>query len=220
MTNEEGQGARRSSGRLLAWVAVGFGVALLTAVVWLLARPAATAAAADPVRETTPNVQRLVGTLTGGQQNPLPAAGDSGPLNCLSCHNQPLSSHDKLGEGNQACYACHVSTDWSMDKLELANGAVISKADSSQLCGQCHQERFAAWEEGTHGIPGTVAAIPCTGCHNPHQPEIVFQGITRPPMPPFHTPPPLPKDLVIILGICVGCLLAGAALYARRRTNE
>jgi hypothetical protein len=106
-----------------------------------------------------------------------------------------------------------------MDTLQLPSGAVIPKDESSQLCGQCHQDRYNAWNEGTHGIPGTVAAIPCIACHNPHQPQVEFLNITKPPMPPVHTPPPLPKDLAIILGISVACLIAGAIILARRREN-
>lgn len=223
MSNAEEHSVHRSGGRVLAWVAVVFAAALLVVVAWLLMKPAPAAASGDlPAVASTEKTLLEVAVSTGAPSDTShpPLADGTAPLQCLSCHNQTLTYHDKLGPGNQACYACHVSTDWLMDSLQLASGQVISINDSSQLCGQCHQERYAAWNEGTHGIPGTVAAVPCVTCHNPHQPQVEFQSITKPPMPPVHTPPPLPKDVVIILGISVGCLLAGAVYMARRRTGE
>lgn len=141
------------------------------------------------------------------------------PLNCLSCHEQPLTYHDKLGEGNLACYTCHVSTDPTMKTLQLVNGTgtTTDLAGLSQLCGQCHQKRYVAWQDGTHGIPGTVAATPCVGCHNPHQPQIALLNITKPQPPLVDTKPGLPKEAVSIIGVSVVALLGIAVMLARAK---
>ncbi len=94
---------------------------------------------------------------------------DSALEDCLSCHTKKLEFHDKLGAGNKACWACHDATDMKM--LRLADGTQLSRIESSELCGQCHQERYQAWKEGIHGPPGTVAAVSCSSCHDPHQPR-------------------------------------------------
>lgn len=226
MSNVEERSVYSGGGRVLKWLTLVLGAALFAAVAWLLVRPALAAAsgevpeAAVSATAQPSSVDANYAVYGTAADYPHPAAPDgTAPLDCLSCHKQTLNYHDKLGAGNRACYACHVSTDWKMDTLQLPSGAVIPKDESSQLCGQCHQDRYNAWNEGTHGIPGTVAAIPCIACHNPHQPQVEFLNITKPPMPPVHTPPPLPKDLAIILGISVACLIAGAIILARRREN-
>lgn len=142
-------------------------------------------------------------------------------LDCLSCHKQALTYHDRLGEGNLACYACHVSTDPTMRTLQLANGTgtTTDLAESSRVCGQCHQERYSAWQDGTHGIPGTVAATPCTGCHNPHKPQVALLDITKPQPPPLDSEHRIPQNELLIVGISVVALLGIALMLARRRDN-
>lgn len=142
---------------------------------------------------------------------------DAQPLDCLSCHNIQLSFHDQLGQGNFGCWSCHVSTDSTMSELKLADDTQITFENSAQLCGQCHQKRYLAWQKGTHGIPGTIAAVPCTTCHNPHQPQMAFQDITKPPLPPLESTVKLPKDAVIITGTSIVFLLGIAIILARRQ---
>ena len=153
--------------------------------------------------------------------NLLTPTSNSEQLDCLSCHQQALTYHDKLGEGNLACYTCHVSTDPTMQTLQLANGTgtTTDLTQSSQVCGQCHQKRYTAWQEGTHGIPGTVAATPCAGCHNPHQPQIALLDITKPPPPPLASKYPIPQKALSIIGISVAALLGIAVMLARRKDN-
>ncbi|HEY82320.1 MAG TPA: hypothetical protein G4O01_03405 [Dehalococcoidia bacterium] len=134
---------------------------------------------------------------------------------CLTCHQVKLESHDRLGLKNEACWACHDKND--MTKLSLAGGGSISRASSSHLCGQCHQKRFKAWSEGTHGIPGTVAAVPCTACHDPHQPQIVLTGITKPHPAPASAPPSPPVDAMVIVGITVVLMTGASIIMARQR---
>ncbi len=143
------------------------------------------------------------------------------PLDCLSHHNQVLKGHDKLGKGSEACWACHLST--RMTTLHLAGGSTqFPLSDSPQLCAQCHQERYEAWSEGTHGVPawkegstetrGTEKAK-CLDCHNPHRPQIVFSDILKPhpaPQPPS-SPPSVPLLALLgaslLLAIAVGVVV-------------
>jgi len=149
------------------------------------------------------------------------AEGD--PLDCLACHPRTLTYHDKLGQGDQACYICHVSTDATMRNIHLLDGTAFDFTDSAgsaQLCGQCHQQRYAAWLEGTHGIPGTIAGLPCADCHNPHKPEVALLGITNPPLPPLDYGIQLPRDIGVMLGITIGLLFVIAVAIALRRENQ
>jgi len=134
---------------------------------------------------------------------------------CLSCHQVKLESHDRLGLREEACWACHDKNE--MTKLRLAGGSSISRANSSYLCGQCHQKRFKAWSEGTHGVPGTVAAVPCTECHNPHQPRIVLANITKPHPAPASAPPSPPVDALAIVGITVVLMTGASIIMAKQR---
>ena len=142
------------------------------------------------------------------------AASESGPqLDCLACHTKVLSLHDKLGSGNQACWSCHDAAD--MGKLHLADGSQLSLSNSTQLCGQCHQGRYNAWKEGTHGISGTIAAVECTGCHEPHQPQIVFLD-TEPHPAPQPAPSPPTVELQVMLGT-VGLLVIAVVVAVTQR---
>ena len=125
------------------------------------------------------------------------AADENPPLQCLSCHTQKLIGHDKLGTGNEACWACHLSTQ--MTTLHLAGGTTqFPLSDFPRLCAQCHQKRFEAWNEGTHGVSAWKEGSTevrgnqkekCITCHNPHRPQIVLSGITKPhPAPAPHPP--------------------------------
>jgi nitrate/TMAO reductase-like tetraheme cytochrome c subunit len=136
------------------------------------------------------------------------------PQECLSCHSKTLEFHDKLGSGNNACLACHDNPDMKM--LRLADKTLLPLADSTQLCGQCHQERYAAWQEGTHGFAGTVAAVKCTGCHDPHQPKITFVNITKPHPEPAPPPPAPPVNLVAIFAVSLAVMITVGVIGARR----
>jgi hypothetical protein len=176
--------------RGLLWLGAGAGAAFLALVLWLLI-----------------------------SQPHVALGADNQPLDCAACHKVELNFHDKLGAGNQACYVCHDATDFSAKtkNVRLVDGTIIPRSESSQLCGQCHQARYDAWKEGTHGIPGTVAAVPCVACHNPHKPQVTFQNITKPPVPPVHSAPPIPTDWLMILIITVVVLVVAGVVYARRR---
>ncbi len=149
-----------------------------------------------------------IATVTAASESPP-------PLDCLSCHTKTLKRHDKLGPGNRACWVCHDSTDMKM--LRLGDGSLLSLSESSQLCGRCHQERYDAWKQGTHGIPGTVAAVKCTSCHNQHQPQIALLDITKPhPEAQLSSSPPS-DELLKIFGISLLLLIAAGVVVATTR---
>lgn len=118
------------------------------------------------------------------------------PLECLNCHQIALEYHDQLGLGNNACWSCHSPAD--MYSLKLADDTLLPLTELSQLCGQCHEERYKAWLEGTHGFPGTVAIGTCADCHDPHAPQMAFIGITEPHPEATPSAPELPTDELMI----------------------
>jgi len=137
------------------------------------------------------------------------------PLDCVSCHVQPLIAHDKLGVGSEACWNCHLNTQ--MKTLHLASGATqFPLEDSSRLCAQCHQKRYEAWLSGTHGVPAwkegdavtrSTEKKTCIDCHNPHRPQIALTNITLPH--PDQNPPPAapPYEIIAMAGISLGAVL-------------
>ncbi len=139
---------------------------------------------------------------------------DSALEDCLGCHTERLEFHDKLGAGNKACWACHDATDMKM--LRLAAGTQLSSSESSELCGQCHQGRYRAWEEGTHGLPGMVAVARCVSCHDPHQPQIALLDITKPHPPPAPPPSPPTVELQVMLGTVLLLTIAVVIAVATR----
>lgn len=93
-------------------------------------------------------------------------------------HKIKLEGHDKLGEGNAACFVCHQSVD-NPDSLILVDGGLVGiDDDASKVCYRCHSDKYGDWEDGLHGKqPGCMAK----GCHNPHSPA----WIAISPIPPF-----------------------------------
>ncbi|MFC1803108.1 multiheme c-type cytochrome [Thermoproteota archaeon] len=100
-------------------------------------------------------------------------------LDCTSCHDRELDKHDVLGEKSAACLSCH--GDIHELRLELVNGETYENDNPVPLCAQCHNERYTAWEEGTHGAHDNPEAV-CTECHDPHDP-VINQISTLEPIP-------------------------------------
>lgn len=153
----------------------------------------------------------------------VPPTAGADELDCLSCHVRTLESHDVLGSGSEACWSCHYNKE--MGVFHLAGGNQIPVQSYMVLCGQCHQERYQAWENGTHGVPSwndEAELVPgtarqgCTGCHNPHKPQIAFTNITRPHPEPAPLPPPLPAQPLMMLGISILLTVAGGVAVARQ----
>ena len=156
---------------------------------------------------------------------PLPTVfSETGVLNCLSCHARVLKGHDKLGSGSEACRACHSSTQ--MGVLHLAGSeTLLPLSESPKLCAQCHQSRYKEWTQGTHGMPSWeegiveihgIQKVGCISCHNPHQPQVVLLGITKPPPAPAHLPPPPPVELLLMLGIALLLTIGIGVVVATR----
>ena len=107
---------------------------------------------------------------------------------CFRCHTRSLrDGHDKFGAASAGCLTCHSST--RMGKLHLFDGTDIERSDSPKLCGQCHSDKYDAWQKGTHGtlarntngsgIPTNVKPR-CADCHDPHQPKMSVTGTSLP----------------------------------------
>ncbi len=155
-----------------------------------------------------------------------PAAGEEGTLECLDCHVRVLKGHDKLGSGSEACWACH--SNRIMGELHLAEGREkLSLLDYPQLCAQCHHRRYKDWVEGTHGSPdwkeGSIEVhgtekVGCIGCHDPHQPQIVLSGITRPHPAPAPSPsiPPVPLLVALSVSLLVVITIGVVVLKERK----
>ena len=107
-----------------------------------------------------------------------------------------------------------------MSQLRLANGTQVTLAEANQLCGQCHQARYNAWQEGTHGFPGTTAEGKCTDCHDPHQPQMAFLGITKPHPEPTPPSPSPPFDLMMIVIISVVFMTGLTIIAAKQGTTS
>jgi 5-methylcytosine-specific restriction endonuclease McrA len=135
-------------------------------------------------------------------------------LDCTTCHDRPLDKHDVLGEGAGACLSCH--GDIHELKLELVNGETYANDDAVPLCAQCHNERYSAWAEGTHGAHDNPQAA-CTECHDPHEP-IINQISTLEPIATREMPQPAST---IYQAAYVGIIVAlGLSVYIlRRRSN-
>jgi hypothetical protein len=138
----------------------------------------------------------------------------SGELDCSTCHDRPLFKHDVLGEKAFACLSCHGEIHEL--GLKLVNGSVYAPDDSVALCAQCHNERYTAWEQGTHGKPDDPDA-PCTECHDPHDP-IISEFPTVQSLPPrvAAAGPSIPLTTAFIVAVE---LLGFAIIILRWRTS-
>lgn len=95
-------------------------------------------------------------------------------------HEIELEMHDILGEGDQACLACHDQPSNNPGMLILPDGTLIDiTGDVSRVCQRCHFEKYRDWQVGIHG----KNALKCTsaGCHDPHTPSWIYVAA----LPPF-----------------------------------
>ena len=117
---------------------------------------------------------------------------------CTDCHDgeedpvpiirELTNEHDdiKLNHGEQRfwCLTCHHidDRDWLVDQA----GHKISFNASNQLCAMCHFQQERDFTHGAHGKrlefwQGERLLMPCTACHNPHDPEIKPRKPWQPP---------------------------------------
>jgi len=103
----------------------------------------------------------------------------------LAFHDDIVFEHDAE---NRWCLDCHDATN--RDVLHLADGRLVTFAESYRLCGQCHGPQLKNWRAGDHGKrtgswSGKKEYLLCVHCHNPHSPSIK-------PVEPL--PPPLKQE--------------------------
>jgi len=135
-------------------------------------------------------------------------------LDCHSCHDRPLDKHDVLGERSYACLSCH--GDIHELKLELVNREVYPLNNSVPLCAQCHNERYTAWAQGTHGSFDDPEAQ-CAECHDPHDP-VISGFATLPSIPQREEAAPTP--IVPLIAVVVVAEVLLFAVYVFRRQSN
>lgn len=127
-----------------------------------------------------------------------PPPFSEGIFPCSNCHNKDMppnrarraltNAHDdivlKHDEQHRWCLDCHDADN--RDVLHLASGDPVPFAESYQLCGQCHGEKYRDWRAGVHGRRvgewnGSKSYLLCVHCHNPHQPR--FKALEPRPAP-------------------------------------
>jgi len=166
---------------------------------------------------------------SGKPTKPLPVG--------MEKHEIVLEVHDILGEGDEACLACHDDPTRNPGKLILADGSFVDiTGDVSRVCQRCHFEKYQQWTTGVHGKhePKCSAA----GCHDPHTPSWIyvaalppFQGTgievnavgdDREPFKPFAGPPVAPGVVtpswlvaVTFLGLLVSVGIVGFLVVGR-----
>jgi hypothetical protein len=163
----------------------------------------ATAPAADV--QAMPAVPSATAAAPGEHVEVPPPPFSDGIYPCSECHNadmpanrtrRALSAHDdivlKHDEQHRWCLDCHDADN--RDVLHLASGDRVPFAESYQLCGQCHGEKYRDWRAVVHGRRvgqwnGAKRYLLCVHCHSPHQPR--FKALEpkpapRPPVRPGH----------------------------------
>jgi hypothetical protein len=135
-------------------------------------------------------------------------------LDCSTCHDRPLRKHDVLGEKAFACLSCH--GDIHELGLQLVNKTIYSIDNSVPLCAQCHNERYSAWKQGTHGKYDDPRAS-CVECHDAHDP--VITNISTIESVPLRVPAKSASLFPIIIVIVLIGILAFTILILRRGSN-
>ena len=139
---------------------------------------------------------------------------DEEQLDCQTCHDTPLSKHDVLGKGSFVCLSCHGEIH-SLE-LKLIDGTQLPLNDSVGLCSLCHNERYTAWAQGTHGSVDDPEAQ-CVECHDPHDP--VVTGFSSIPPMGSRTPAGGPSIPVTIAFVLVIALLGFVIVLWKWKSN-
>ncbi|MCB1053580.1 MAG: cytochrome C [Acidobacteria bacterium] len=146
---------------------------------------------------------------------------ENGYFPCTDCHDNDTQKanpririledeHDtlELKHGNKRfwCLSCHDAE--SRNNLTSREGFLISFNDAHLLCGECHFQQQRDFIFGAHGKrlnswQGKPFLMPCTGCHDAHDPTIkpalpvaapqARKGLERPELEPAHVAI-LPKE--------------------------
>ncbi len=98
----------------------------------------------------------------------------------LEKHEITLEKHDILGQGDEACLACHDVPSKNPGTLLLPDGTFVEvNGDTSRVCQRCHFEKYQQFKAGVHGKnqPKCTSA----GCHDAHTPSWIYVAA----LPPF-----------------------------------
>lgn len=98
----------------------------------------------------------------------------------LEKHEITLEKHDILGQGDEACLACHDLPSKNPGMLILPDGSLVPViGDTSRVCQRCHFEKYQQFTAGVHGKhqPKCTSA----GCHDAHTPSWIYIAA----LPPF-----------------------------------
>jgi hypothetical protein len=158
------------------------------------------------------------------QCHPVTLGADGQPTKPLPIglekHEIELEKHDILGDGDEACLACHDDPTKNPGMLKLSDGSLVEiTGDISQVCRRCHFEKYGEWQAGAHGKnePKCTAA----GCHDPHTPSWIYVGALPPyqgtgievravgdrePFKPL-APPPVPAPYETPLWLTIATVL-------------
>jgi predicted CXXCH cytochrome family protein len=155
--------------RLLKRVVVGLCFALLAmAVVALVGAAAPPAQQQGPLRSDCIQCHESVVTTwdTSAHADALDdpvfqeawLAADSSP-DCLKCHTTGFdATTGTYAHANITCEVCHATPSGPHPEVPMPIDS------SSRMCGNCHVDTMAEWEQSTHG----EGEMSCIRCHNPH----------------------------------------------------
>jgi hypothetical protein len=107
------------------------------------------------------------GALADNAALPLVFAGRAA---CEECHSDVVESRAGHKHEHVACEACH----WALAAhAEDPSGPKPTLPDATTLCRACHERnvgRPAAFPQVV--VEDHSGGEPCTGCHQPHHPEV------------------------------------------------
>lgn len=148
--------------------------------------PESAAVSRHPVVIRKPPIPQGVPTTT------LDPHGKPVSLQCSACHSvraaNPTTAQStdldefhqglKFAHGQLTCISCHAAND-HYSTLKLADGRLLSFADSMTLCAQCHGTQYRDYQHGSHGgmtghwdlARGGRERNHCLHCHDAHAPK-------------------------------------------------
>ena len=90
------------------------------------------------------------------------------PSECLACHTtgfDPVSQSWKIE--SVSCTVCHGPDPGDHPEQ------IMPTDISSRMCGSCHLDTHAEWEDSIHGQEN----LACVRCHDPHETDLRAEGV-------------------------------------------